>query len=241
MIKIAKANVSFLKKELAEPLTLLLRASALGPESRMDLLTSVRQHWLSIWRCEKTRRGCVCNLVMKEISLCRLLGTFLGRSKEYGLFTPTERDIVNKRGPGYFDMTFTSKGRCYGRFTWCDSNCNLDLFVAINGLCGSYWSFPYNGVAFQWIQGIRHIFESLKHELGSISRSCLSYVPWWHCGSILISNTRDGRFKPFYCNDKYFVTELSEFNEIISGKLNCHCTMWTLTLNHVQRICWDKN
>ena len=44
MIKIAKANVSFLKKELAEPLTLLLRASALGPESRMDLLTSVRQH-----------------------------------------------------------------------------------------------------------------------------------------------------------------------------------------------------
>ena len=33
-------------------------------------------------------------------------------------------------------------------------------------------------------------------------------------GSILGSNTRDGRFKPFYCNNKlYFVTEFSEFRE----------------------------
>ena len=32
----------------------------------------------------------------------------------------------------------------------------------------------------------------------------LIYVSCWYCGSILVSNTRGGRFKPFYCNDKYF-------------------------------------
>ena len=26
----------------------------------------------------------------------------------------------------------------------------------------------------------------------------------FHCGSILLSHTKSGRFEPFYCNDKYF-------------------------------------
>ena len=46
--------------------------------------------------------------------------------------------------------------------------------------------------------------QSLNHELGSISRSCLSHVSCWRCGSILVSNVRDSRFQPFYCDDKYF-------------------------------------
>ena len=46
--------------------------------------------------------------------------------------------------------------------------------------------------------------KSLKHELGSIWRSCLSHVSCWHCGSILVSYTRGTRFTSFYCNDKYF-------------------------------------
>ena len=34
----------------------------------------------------------------------------------------------------------------------------------------------------------------------------------WHCGRILIFNTRGGRFEPFYCNNKYFCPEFSEKN-----------------------------
>ena len=34
--------------------------------------------------------------------------------------------------------------------------------------------------------------KSLKHELGSILRSCLSHVSCWCCGSILVSYTRGG-------------------------------------------------
>ena len=45
--------------------------------------------------------------------------------------------------------------------------------------------------------------KSLKHE------SCFSHVSCWHCGSILLSYIRVGRFKSFYCNDKYFFTEFA--------------------------------
>ena len=57
--------------------------------------------------------------------------------------------------------------------------------------------------------------KSLKHELDSISRTCLSHVSCWHCGRILVSKATGGRFESFYCNDKYFVTEFSKFNENI--------------------------
>ena len=39
--------------------------------------------------------------------------------------------------------------------------------------------------------------KSLKHKLESIWRSCLSHVTYWHCGSILVSYTRDHKFQPF--------------------------------------------
>ena len=32
----------------------------------------------------------------------------------------------------------------------------------------------------------------------------VSNVSWWHCGSILVSTTGDGRFKSFECTDTYF-------------------------------------
>ena len=47
--------------------------------------------------------------------------------------------------------------------------------------------------------------KSLKHEFKSIH----------NCGSILVCKIRGGRFKSFYCNDKYFGTEFAEFSENI--------------------------
>ena len=58
----------------------------------------------------------------------------------------------------------------------------------------------------------------LKHELASILRSCLSHVPCWHCGSILVSYTRGGwvaGWSPFTVMADIFVTEFSEFIENI--------------------------
>ena len=48
----------------------------------------------------------------------------------------------------------------------------------------------------------------------------------WCCGNILVSSQevagwQGGPGWPFYCNDKYFVTEFSEFSENIKGKLKC--------------------
>ena len=34
--------------------------------------------------------------------------------------------------------------------------------------------------------------KSLKHELRSVERSCLLHVCCWHCGSIVIYDTRGG-------------------------------------------------
>ena len=61
--------------------------------------------------------------------------------------------------------------------------------------------------------------KSLKHKLGK-NLKILS-VSSWRCGNNLVSNTRDGRFEPYCCNHKYFVTKFGEFNENIKGKLNC--------------------
>ena len=57
--------------------------------------------------------------------------------------------------------------------------------------------------------------KSLKHILGSLLRSHLSHVSFWHCGSILVYYKRCGKFEHFYCNDKYFVSEFCEFNDNI--------------------------
>ena len=54
--------------------------------------------------------------------------------------------------------------------------------------------------------------KSLKHELGSILRSCLSHVSCWHCGSMLVSYTRGGSVA-------FFVTEFTEFSEKHLGNI----------------------
>ena len=69
--------------------------------------------------------------------------------------------------------------------------------------------------------------KSLKHEFESI-------VSCWHCGSILVCKIRGGRFKSFYCNDKYFGTELAEFSENISGKLHCQqFALWIFPISYM--------
>ena len=57
---------------------------------------------------------------------------------------------------------------------------------------------------FNEFRKIRESYKSLKLELESIYRSCLSHVYYWHCGSILVPNTRGDRFEPFYCYDEWF-------------------------------------
>ena len=55
--------------------------------------------------------------------------------------------------------------------------------------------------------------KSLKHELGSISRSCLSHVSFWHFRSILVSYTSGGwvaGVSPFTAMTNIFVTEFRE-------------------------------
>ena len=46
--------------------------------------------------------------------------------------------------------------------------------------------------------------KSLKHELESVERFCLSHVACWCCDSILLSNTRGCRFEPVYSNNNFF-------------------------------------
>ena len=55
--------------------------------------------------------------------------------------------------------------------------------------------------------------KSLKHELGSVYRTCLSHVSCWCCGSILVSYTRGGWVAGsihFTVIANIFVTEFSE-------------------------------
>ena len=58
---------------------------------------------------------------------------------------------------------------------------------------------------------------------------------WWHCGSVVATYTRGGRFEPFYCNEKYFtVTEFAmnsvkTFREENSNKYyKCHSMFSTV-------------
>ena len=46
-----------------------------------------------------------------------------------------------------------------------------------------------------------------RNSMGLISRSHLSHVSVWHYVSILVSNTRGGRFEPFTAMTNIFVTE----------------------------------
>ena len=57
--------------------------------------------------------------------------------------------------------------------------------------------------------------KSMKHELRSIQRPCLSHMSCWCCASILVSYTRLAGSSPFtvMTNRSIFVTEFSEFSE----------------------------
>ena len=57
------------------------------------------------------------------------------------------------------------------------------------------WSKTF--IDFSGFNEFRESAESVKHELGSILRSCFVHEYCWHCGSILISYTRAGRLEPF--------------------------------------------
>ena len=52
--------------------------------------------------------------------------------------------------------------------------------------------------------------KSLKHELESIYRSCLSHLSYWCCDSTLISYIRGDRFEPFIVMTNIFVTEFAK-------------------------------
>ena len=59
----------------------------------------------------------------------------------------------------------------------------------------------------------REFDKSVKHELGSIERSCLSHMSCWRCGSILVSHTRVGWVvgpSPFTVMTNIFVSEYLE-------------------------------
>ena len=51
----------------------------------------------------------------------------------------------------------------------------------------------------------------------------------WHYGSLIYKMSLRGRFKPFFCNDKYFATEHSEkIEEKLQRLASNGSTLWSL-------------
>ena len=50
----------------------------------------------------------------------------------------------------------------------------------------------------KWRRTLTEFSKFMKHELGSILSFGLSHVSCWHCGSILVSNTRGANIKPYW-------------------------------------------
>ena len=66
---------------------------------------------------------------------------------------------------------------------------NRNLWMVPSTIIIHNWACPkYNG------KSENPGFRSLKYELRSLVSCC-------HCGSILVSYTKGGRFEPFYCNE----------------------------------------
>ena len=64
--------------------------------------------------------------------------------------------------------------------------------------------------------------KSLRHELKSIKRSCLSHMSCWPYSSILVSNTKEWRVKTLFAVvTNIFVIDFSELNVSIKWKRNC--------------------
>ena len=77
---------------------------------------------------------------------------------------------------------------------------------------GRNWSFPLIE------QEFRETDKSLKHELGSVKRSCLLHVSCLHCGSILVSYKRSGWvacLSRFTVMTNIFLTEFAEVGKNI--------------------------
>ena len=52
-------------------------------------------------------------------------------------------------------------------------------------------------IEFNGFNEFRQSDKSVKHELDSILRSCLSHVSFRHCDGMQVSYARGGRFEPF--------------------------------------------
>ena len=79
---------------------------------------------------------------------------------------------------------------------------------------------------------------NLINHWSSIYRSSLSHVTYWHCGSILVSNARDGKFEPFYCDDQYFCHWISLNSEKTFGENWIVSERVTLALQNAS-LWWD--
>ena len=105
-----------------------------------------------------------------------------------------------------------------------------------------FWTFSEMSRTFTEFSEFRESDKSLEHELGSIQRSCLSHVSCWHCGNILDSHTRGGRFKPFYCvqwNTKHWQNFLEMFVLSIinrNGKLSFPCNFLSSFIAYFEHI-----
>ena len=58
--------------------------------------------------------------------------------------------------------------------------------------------FSLNGQEFSEFSEFKEYDKSLKHELNQFEDSCISHVPCWRCGCIMVSNTRDCRFEQYH-------------------------------------------
>ena len=72
---------------------------------------------------------------------------------------------------------------------WCTLQSFYSFFKIISI---PVWSRTF--IEFSDLNELRESDKLLKHELGSIQRSCRSQVSCWCCGSILVSYTIGGRF-----------------------------------------------
>ena len=104
-------------------------------------------------------------------------------------------------------------------FTLCEKpliNGSKRIRVGCHRRSGFHWNrrklmeFSRNGMERKFSEFIefKESDKSLRHELGSTQRSCLSHLSCMCCGSILVSDTRDSRFELFYRDDKYFYRHL---------------------------------
>ena len=70
-------------------------------------------------------------------------------------------------------------------------------------------------------------------------KSCLSHVSCCHCGSIMVSKARGGRFEPFYCNDKYFCHWIQRIQWKYLGKTQLW--RWSAGIDYIDSRQWGQH